>query len=150
MTLIIACVIIAVLSIFFTKLRAYMSFCALVMGGPCLLVGVFDGDWMMIAVGLFGLAYAFTSAYLTVRWSEPSQRPTLMFRYFVYGLLLFVKVTGIMLIIFIPLVKGLNTVLRSYEEMILVDQSGNQIGTVFVNSDMKDALGNQYDRHDPY
>ena len=151
MAFIIAAIILVVLSVFLMGLRAYLSFSALIVGFFAFLSGLLDGEEIYLYIGIACLAYAFIAAYMSVRGFEQSQRKTQMFRFFVYGFLLFARFIMVALIITIPLVHMFNAVLAEYKEMVVVDNLGRQIGTVHVDKNLKTPDGKQYRRpDDPY
>ncbi len=149
MTFIIAVLILIVLSVFFMGLRAYMSFCALVVGLPMVIIGLF-GEKELLIIGLLATAYALLAAYFTVRNSPRSMLRLQILRFFGYGLMVFLQVTLTMLIIFIPLAKFFGTFARSYRDVIIVNSVGQEIGRTTVDDRNRDSDGRQYDPHRRY
>ncbi len=149
MTFIIALVILIILSCFFMGLRAYMSFCALVVGLPATLVGLFGEKALMIA-GLLAVAYAFLAAYFTVRTSPKSMLRLQILRFFGYGMFRFLQVIMIMLIIFIPLANVFGQFARSYRDVIIVDCLGREIGRTTVDDRNRGPNGEEYDDPDDW
>ena len=150
MTFLIAVVILIVLSVFSMGLRAYLSFCALLVGGAMTLMGLF-GEKVMLYIGLMLLAYAFLAAYFTVRTSPKPMLRLQILRFFGYGMFTFLRVLMIMLIILIPLAGFFGQFARSYRDVMIMDMNGNIIGRTVVDDRNRDLEGRQYsDPDDPY
>ena len=150
MTFLIAVAILIILSVFFMELRAYMSFCALIVGIPAVLVGFFGEKEIMI-LGLFAVAYALLAAYFTVRTSPRGMIRLQIFRFFGYGMFRFLQVIMIMLIIFIPLSQIFGQFARSYRDVIIVDRLGREVGRTTVDDRNRDLDGKQRTPpNDPY
>ena len=150
MTFLIAILILIILSVFFIGLRAYMSFCALIVGAPMALTGLF-GEKALLIIGLLAVAYALLAAYFTVRTSPRGMLRLQILRFFGYGMFLFLQVILTMLIIFIPLAKIFGTFARSYRDVIIVNCLGQEIGRTTVDDRNKDSDGKGYTPQDnPY
>ena len=150
MPFLIAVLILIVLSVFFMGLRAYLGFCALIVGIPAVLTGLF-GEKVMLYVGLMLVAYALRAAYFTVRNSPKRMLRLQIFRFFGYGMFLFLQVLMIMLVILIPLAGFFGQFARSYRDVIVVDSLGREIGRATVDDRNRGTDGKEYKNpNDPY
>lgn len=150
MPFIIAVFVLIVLSVFFMGLRAYLSFCALVVGLPMVITGLF-GEKEMLFIGLCATAYAILAAYFTVRNSPRGMLRLQILRFFGYGMFVFLQVILTMLIIFIPLAKFFGTFARSYRDVIIVNSLGQEIGRTTVDDRNRGPNGEEFKNpNDPY
>lgn len=143
MTFLIAAIILVILSAFFLGLRAYLGFCALVVGFAMTLTGLF-GEKEMLFIGLCTLAYSILSAYFTIRKSQRGMIRLQILRFYGYGLFLFLQVTMTMLIIFASLASVCGTVAESYREVMIIDCMGREVGRTMVDSHNRGPNGERY------
>lgn len=147
---IVALVVLAILSKFFMGLRAYLCFSLLMIGVAGIISGMLGADSLFLYIGIAGVVFSVGAAYLTSLSVEASQRPTQIFRFFVYGLLVFAYVLLLTLLITIPLATAFGRIMDNYREANIVDASGRTVGKAHVNKDLRGADGTQYYSDDAY
>ena len=68
-----------------------------------------------------------------------------MIHFLIYGFMLFLRLSAIMIILVIPIMGLLNGMCQEWHEVVIVDSAGRDTGRrVLVNSSGDDVNGNHY------
>ena len=150
MPLIIALIILVLIAFVSVKFRCFVCFNLLILGIASLIAGSAMDDSFFTTGGAVFLIGSLLIMFLTSLKVEKSRRAHYMVSLFLSGMFSFLHGMLIMMIITIPFAKACKVLSTDYQERVLVDLQGHEIGKVYVDKDLKGVDGKQYDIHDPY